>query len=91
MPEPSSDPGPAGDAGADDVSDPAQELQLIETELAGLRQEADELRDQIGDPATAPGEVEDRANLLVSLETHEDLIRRFESRAEVLRQQLAHG
>lgn len=87
MPEPSSDSGPAADA----VSDPAQELQLIETELAGLRQEADELRDQIGDPATAPGEVEDRANLLVSLETHEDLIRRFEARAEVLRRQLAQG
>jgi uncharacterized coiled-coil DUF342 family protein len=91
MPEPTSDPRPAADPGVEDVTDPAQELQLIHTELAGLRQEADELRDQIGDPATDPGEVEDRANLLVSLETHEDLIRRFEARAEALRQQLAQG
>lgn len=91
MPEPTSEPGPAADSGVEDVTDPAQELELIQTELAGLRQEADELREQIGDPATDPGELEDRANLIVSLETHEDLIQRFEARAEVLRQQLAEG
>ncbi|MGH9125916.1 MAG: hypothetical protein ACRDZ8_14490 [Acidimicrobiales bacterium] len=97
MPEPSPDPSPNADtdtgagAGAEDVTDPAHELQLIESELVALRQEADELREQIGDPATDPGEFEDRANLLVSLETHQDLIQRFEARAEVLRQQLARG
>lgn len=95
MPEPSPDPSPTADADTDtdaeDVTDPTQELQLIESELVALRQEADELREQIGDPATDPGEFEDRANLLVSLETHEDLIQRFEARAEVLRQQLDEG
>jgi hypothetical protein len=69
--------------------DPAAELRLLEREVAELRQEADELRSQIGDPGDDPGELADRSNLITSLETHEALIENFEGRLEVLRQRLA--
>jgi len=76
---------------SDPVDDPVAELQLLERELAELRQEADELRSEIGDPNEDPAELEDRANLITSLETHEALIESFEARLESLRRRLGNG
>ncbi|HEX3425594.1 MAG TPA: hypothetical protein VHT30_05645 [Acidimicrobiales bacterium] len=76
---------------SDPVDDPADELRLLEDDLAALREEADELRRQIGDADADASELEDRANLIVSLETHEHLIEQFEARVQDLRAQLGQG
>lgn len=72
------------------VDDPAEELRLIEDDLRALREEADELRGQLGDAADA-SQLEDRANLIVNLETHEHLIEQFEARVQNLRAKLGQG
>jgi hypothetical protein len=75
-------------AGGDPLDDPAAELQLVEQRLAELRAEADQLRQETGDPAAEPGDQAARANLITSLELQEALIADLEARADSLRQ---HG
>jgi hypothetical protein len=73
----------------DPVDDPDAELRLVESELAEARQDADELRRQIGDPAGEGSEAEDRANLIESLEMQRALIESLEARATELRRRLS--
>lgn len=74
----------------DPIDDPAAELRLVERDLADLRQQADELRREVGDPAETPGDQAARSNLITSLETTDSLIETLAGRAEVLRQRLGH-
>ncbi|MDQ1427633.1 MAG: hypothetical protein QOK39_1109 [Acidimicrobiaceae bacterium] len=73
----------------DPVDDPDAELRLVESELAEARRDADELRNQIGDPAGEDSEAEDRANLIESLEMQRALIENLEARAAELRRRLS--
>ena len=72
----------------DPLDDPAAELQLVLQELTEARAEADEIRGEIGDPATEPGDWAARANLITSLELQQTLIETLEGRAAALRQRL---
>ncbi len=83
------EPGVDRHPGSDPFDDPAAELRIVETELAGLRSEADELRRQIGDPLEEPGDWVARTNLITSLEMQEALIETLEARAAALRQRLS--
>lgn len=73
----------------DPVDDADSELRLVESELAEARRDADELRNQIGDPAGEDSEAEDRANLIESLEMQRALIENLEARAGELRRRLS--
>jgi hypothetical protein len=77
------------DADAGLLDDPAAELRLVVQELTEARAEADELRRDIGDPASEPGDQAARANLITSLEMQAALIESLEARAAVLRQRLS--
>ncbi len=76
-------------ASDDPIDDPAAELRLVEQELADAQAEADQLRQNVGDPAEEPGDQAARANLIVALEQQESLIENLQARAEILRQRQA--
>lgn len=62
------------------------ELREVETDLADLRPGVAELHEQIGQQSDAPTDVEERAQLLTTLNEQEGLLARMEDRrTELLR------
>jgi hypothetical protein len=68
-----------------------EELQLVEADLAQLRQTAASLRERIGERADDPTDPAERSALIESAEEREFLIEQLEARREELLAQLSGG